>query len=305
MTDQEALKKLQWPELPLQKWEDTFVTLHRWTQIAGKIRLALAPMLNQWWQVVLYVTPRGLTTGAIPGEHVVFSIDFDLIGHEAIARTSAGKEARIDLRACSVADFYRLLLVELRSLGIAVTIWPVPVEVADRTPFYEDNRASYDPDGASALRQVLISADRTMQIFRSRFRGKASPVHFFWGAFDLAATRFSGRAAPRHPPAPNVAEYVVVEAYNEEVSSCGFWPGMGVGRAYFYAYAYPEPDGFSEVRVRPPEAYYDETLREFLLPYDAVREAKQPEQTLLDFLQSTYEAAAEFGAWDRLRLERH
>jgi hypothetical protein len=295
-----------WPSLPLDRWRDTYATLHMWTQIVGKIRLSLAPMINHWWQVTLYVTARGLTTSPIPYGTRSFQIDFDFIEHQLRIETSEGDNRTIGLAPRSVADFYDEVMTALRSLGIMPNIWTTPVEVEDRTPFEQDrHHAAYDSDCAARCWRILAQADRLLKEFRSRFTGKVSPVHFFWGAFDMAVTRFSGRRAPDHPGAPNVARFVAIEAYSQEVSSCGFWPGGGVvDYPVFYAYAYPEPEGFKEYSVQPSEAFYSHELKEFLLPYDAVRTAKSPDEALLAFLQSSYEAAATLGRWDRRALER-
>jgi hypothetical protein len=295
-----------WPSLPLNEWRDTYDTLHMWMQVIGKIRLALAPNTNHWWHTTFYVTSRGLTTSPIPHGTSTFQIDFDFIDHLLRIETSNGNEASLTLAPCSVAEFYRETMTALQSLGIIVNIWTTPVEVEDRTPFEKDHRhAAYDAEYAARCWRVMLQTDRVLKEFRSRFVGKVSPVHFFWGAFDMAVTRFSGRTAPKHPGAPNLARFVAVEAYSHEVSSCGFWPGGGpVDQPVFYAYAYPEPDGFKDYSIRPREAFYSKELREFLLPYDAVRTSHSPDQTLLAFLQSTYEAAANLGKWNRAALER-
>jgi len=295
-----------WPSLPWEAWQDTCATLHMWTQVIGKIRLGLAPMINHWWQVPLYVTSRGLTTSPIPYGSRIFQIDFDFLAHEMYIVTDTGQNRSVVLKPHSVADFYKETMDALRSLGIEVTIWTTPVEVQDRIPFEQDTKhAAYDPEYAQRLRKVLVQADRIMKKFCSGFIGKISPVHFFWGAFDLAVTRFSGRRAPEHPGVPNIARFVMVEAYSHEVSSCGFWPGAGLGMPAFYAYAYPEPDGLKEYPVQPEEAYYHADLGEFLLPYDAVRTAPSPDEKLVSFLESTYDAAAKLGKWDRASLERN
>jgi hypothetical protein len=294
-----------WPELPLAAWQDTCTTLHMMTQIVGKIRLALSPMLNHWWQVPLYVTPRGLSTSPLPYDGRIFGLEFDFLDHVLVIESSEGERRRMHLGPRPVAEFYRTLMSVLKGLGVEVSIWTTPVEVTERIPFEKDVRhRSYDPEYAWRFWQVLVQTDRVLKEFRSRFIGKASPVHFFWGAFDMAATRFSGRTAPEHPGAPNVARSVMVEAYSHEVSSCGFWPGTGLGRPAFYAYAYPELDGFREAQVSPAEAFYHDGLGEFLLYYDVVRLADDPEELLLDFFQSTYEAAADLAHWDRQALER-
>ncbi len=263
-----------WPSLAFAEWRDTCATLHLWTQVVGKIRLAQAPAVNHWWHVPLYVTCRGLTTSPMPHGARRFQIDFDFIGHRLVITASDGK-----------SDGFPL---------------------APPTPFEQDHvHAAYDRDHAERFWRILLQADRVLTIFRGRFVGKTSPVHFFWGSFDLAVTRFSGRAAPPHPGAPNVAGRVTREAYCEEVSSCGFWPGgAGMEEPVFYAYAYPTPPGFDTAVVRPETAFWSAAFGEFLLPYDAVRRALAPDETLLQFLQSTYEAAADLARWDRPRLER-
>ena len=295
-----------WPSLPLEAWRDTYATLHMWTQIIGKVRLALAPMINHWWQVTFYVTSRGLTTSPMPYGTRTLQIDFDFLDHHLRIETSDGDRRSLTLAPRSVAEFYSETMAALKSLGIAVPIWSTPVEVEDRTPFEQDDtHAAYDADYAQRFWRVLVQADRILTEFRSRFIGKVSPVHFFWGACDMAVTRFSGRTAPEHPGAPNVARFVAREAYSHEVSSCGFWPGGGaVAMPVFYAYAYPEPEGFKEYPIQPGEAFYSPVMREFMLPYDAVRTATSPDSVLLAFLQSTYEAAANLSRWERSALER-
>jgi hypothetical protein len=295
-----------WPSLLLEEWRETCATLHMWTQVAGKVRLAQAPHLNHWWQVPLYVTSRGLTTSPMPYGERTFQIDFDFIAHRLFIATSGGDSRAVELKARSVADFYREFMSELRALGLEVKIWTTPVEVENPIPFEEDEtHAAYDPEYANRFWRVLVQAERVLQRFRSRFVGKCSPVHFFWGSFDLAVTRFSGRRAPEHPGAPNIADSITREAYSHEVSSAGFWPGGGaMPEPIFYAYAYPTPEGFKDYSVRPEKAFYSPDFGEFVLPYEAVRRAGDPDRTLLDFLQSTYEAAAELARWDRASLER-
>ena len=296
----------QWPDLPLEAWKDTCATLHMWTQIVGKIRLVRTPWMNHSWHVALYVTSRGLTTSPIPGAAGTFQIDFDFIDHRLIVQTSDGGVRTVALRPRSVADFHRELFGHLSALGLDVRIHTKPNEVADAIPFERDEaHAAYDPEYAHRFWRVLVQADRVLKEFRARFVGKCSPVHFFWGSFDLAVTRFSGRRAPRHPGGvPNFPDWIAREAYSHEVSSCGFWPGGGpMPRPVFYAYAYPEPEGFPRAAVRPAGAVYDAALREFVLPYDEVRRAASPDAALLAFLESTYEAAADLGAWDRAALE--
>ena len=295
-----------WPELPLAEWKDTLATLHMWTQIVGKIRLALTPLENHWWNVPLYVTPRGLTTSAIPYGDRLFQINFDFISHLLHIETTDGSVKTFALRPCSVAEFYKEMMTALGSLGMPVTIWTTPVEVQDRTPFEEDQKhATYDAEYAQRVWRILVQSDRVLTKFRSRFIGKVSPIHFFWGAFDMAVTRFSGRPAPKHPGVPNCGLFVMQEAYSHEVSSCGFWPGGGlVDEPAFYAYAYPEPQGFKDYPIQPPKAFYHSGISEFLLPYDVVRTSNSPDEILLSFLQSTYEAAATCANWDRRALER-
>lgn len=295
-----------WPALPLAGWQDTYATLHMWTQVVGKVRLALAPPINHWWQVTLYVTPRGLTTSAMPHGTRTFAIDFDFLDHALRIVTSDGGVRAFPLRPEPVADFYAATFAALRELGLDVRIWGTPVEVEAPVPFERDHQhASYDPDAAQRFWRILVQADRVFTEFRSRFLGKVSPVHFFWGGFDLAVTRFSGRGAPKHGPVPNVADFVVQEAYSHEVSSLGFWPGGGpLPEPVFYAYASPEPPGFKEAWVEPEGAYYSQDLGEFLLPYEAVRTAASPGDALLRFAESTYAAAADLARWDRAALER-
>jgi hypothetical protein len=295
-----------WPSLKISAWQDTCATLHLWTQIVGKLRLAQMPLVNHWWQVPLYVTARGLTTSPIPYGARTFQIDFDFVDHRLVIASSDGRIAGIGLAPRSVAEFYRAVMEQLASLDIAIAIWTMPVEIPDAIPFEQDHaHASYDPEYAERFWQVLVQGQRVLERFRARFLGKASPVHFFWGSFDLAATRFSGRRAPDHPgTAPNLANWVMREAYSHEVSSCGFWPGGGGQDAAFYSYAYPQPAGFSDAIVRPGGAAWRQDLGEFVLPYDGVRQAADPDAAILDFCQSTYEAAADLAQWDRQALER-
>jgi hypothetical protein len=298
-----------WPALPYSEWADTCQTLQRWVQIVGKTRLALEPRLNHWWAVALYVSARGLTTSAMPcSRSRVLEIEFDFLAGELVLRVSDGGRRALPLVARSVAEFYDDYQGALAALDVDVHIWPVPVELPDDAlPFVEDRiHAAYDPEAARRFWRVLVQADRVLKVFRARFLGKSSPVHFFWGGFDLAATRFSGRPAPPHPGGiPHVADWVMREAYSHEVSSAGFWPGSPQApQEGFYAYAYPEPQGFRDAAVRPAGAFYHQQLGEFLLPYEAMRAAPDPAAALLDFLQSTYEAAADHGKWDRAALER-
>ena len=295
-----------WPELPTAAWRETYETLHLWTQIVGKVRLARTPWLNHSWHVALYVTARGLTTSPIPDGVRTFQIDFDLIDHVLRISTSDGARRQLALAGQSVASFYSAVMADLAELGIDVTIDEMPNELPEPIRFSQDNRhASYDPAAVRRFFQMLANADRVFKQFRTGFLGKASPVHFFWGSFDLAVTRFSGRRAPRHPGGvPHLSDEVACEAYSHEVSSAGFWPGSGaIDYPAFYSYAYPEPAGFRAAKVRPEAAFFSEALGEFILPYDAVRLAAQPDQALLEFLQSTYEAAADAAKWDRAALE--
>lgn len=303
----DVLRSDHWPSLALDAWQDTYATLHMWTQIVGKIRLVQAPFVNHSWHVTLYLTARGLTTSPIPYGARTFQIDFDFIDHRLLINTSDGAVKAMALRPRSVADFYQELLSTLRQLGLVISIQTTPNEVVDAIPFDRDQvHASYDPEYANRFWRLLLHADRVFKQFRGRFIGKCSPVHFFWGSFDLAVTRFSGRTAPEHPGGiPNCPDWVTREAYSHEVSSCGFWPGGGpLPYPLFYAYAYPEPGGFNTAPVRPGSAIYDASFREFILPYDEVRQAASPDAMLLEFLQSSYEAAAKLGKWDRTALER-
>lgn len=296
-----------WPDLPFAQWQDTCATLHMWTQIVGKIRLALEPMVNHWWQVPLYVTATGLTTSPIPYGTRSFQIDFDFCRHTLTIVTSDQRRAEFALVPMPVAEFYDRTMQILRDLGIEVKIWTMPVEVADAIPFEQDRvHKSYDADGAHRFWRILVQCDRVMKEFRAGFIGKVSPVHFFWGSFDMAVTRFSGRTAPPHPGGMlNLGDWVAVEAYSHEVSSCGFWPGNGgYGKPAFYAYAYPAPNGFADAPLRPAAARFDPNLGEFVLDYYAVRASPTPDKLLLEFFRSTYEAAADTAKWDRAALER-
>jgi hypothetical protein len=295
-----------WPSLPFDAWADTYATLHRWMQVVGKIRLARAPMLNHWWQATFYVTCRGLTTSPMPHGARSFQIEFDFIDHRLVIQTADGRREGFALAPRSVADFHGEVMSRLRSLGLETRIWTMPVEVEGPIPFEADRtHASYDPDYAARCWRILVQANRVLEAFRTRFLGKTSPVHFFWGGFDLAVTRFSGRRAPLHPGVPGLADRITREAYSHEVSSCGFWPGdAATGGPAFYTYAYPEPPGFAEARIRPGGAFYSREKGEFLLPYDAIRQASSPDDDLLAFLQDSYDAAANLGHWDRHALER-
>jgi hypothetical protein len=297
----------RWPELPYAAWKDTRETLHLWTQVVGKIRLELTPWLNHSWHVALYVTARGLTTSPIPCGLRSFQIDFDFIDHVLRVTTSDGQSREIRLRPMTVAEFYAELMAALDEVGIVVHLCTMPCEIADAIPFELDTtHAAYESDYANRFWRVLLAASEVFGRFRTGFLGKTSPVHFFWGSFDLAVTRFSGRRAPRHPGGvPHLPNAVAQEAYSHEVSSAGFWPGGGgpIDYAAFYSYAYPPPEGFAAARVKPAAAFFSKELGEFLLPYDAMRSARDPDAALLEFLQSTYEAAADLGKWDRGALE--
>ncbi len=294
---------LDWPPLPFGEWEKTCDTLHMWTQIAGKTRMALAPYENHFWNVTLYVTPRGLMTPPIPFGHGTFDAQFDFIAHELRLRTSEGREESVALFPRSVADFYQEYMTRLHSLGIEVSIHRTPDEFDDKTPFDQDqHHASYDKEHVESFRRILINTDRVFREFRGRFLGKCSPVHFFWGSFDLAVTRFSGRRATL----ANDADAMTREAYSHEVISCGFWPGdRRFRQAAFYSYTMPGPAGLDREAVSPSSAYWDTQLGEFILKYDDVRAAASPDQAILDFCQSTYEAGAKLAHWDRANLERN
>ena len=296
-----------WPKLPLSEWRDTQATLHRWLQIVGKTRLALAPSVNHWWHVTLYLTSRGLTTSPMPSGGRIVEVELDFVDHNLLVRTGEGATRAMALMPRTVADFYREYVALLDTLGIRPRLRPIPAEMGDTLPFPEDHQhRSYDPEYAARCWKALTQAGRVLEQFRGRFLGKCSPVHFFWGGFDLACTRFSGRPAPPHPGGvPNLPDWITREAYSHEVSSAGWWPGdFRFPEPAFYSYMYPEPSGFADARVRPAEAYYHPELREFVLPYEAIRTAQRPDDLLLQFFQSTYEAGAGLGDWDRRALER-
>lgn len=292
----------EWPSLPLEEWKDTCATLHMWTQIVGKIRLAQTPLVNHWWNVPLYVSARGLTTSAMPYADKFFEMEFDLIDHKLAINSSRGTSATVALEPKSVATFYKETMEALHYLDLEVPIWKMPVEVPDPIPFDQDEQhASYDPDYVTRCWQLLRSSERVMQDFRSRFIGKCSPVHFFWGSFDLAVTRFSGRPAPPRPG----ADVITREAYSHEVISHGWWPGHGpLGKPAYYSYTAPAPEGLDTAPLKPEQAFYSKDLSEYVLLYDDVRTAADPEGALMDFLQSTYEAGANLAKWDRAALER-
>ena len=299
----------RWPALPLAEWQDTYQTLHLWTQIVGKVRMCQTPWLNHSWGATLYVAPRGLTTGIVPHDAGAFQVDLDFVDHALVITPDAGEVRAFALEPRSVADFYGELMELLAAMGYPARIVAVPNEVEEAIPFAEDTRhAAYDADAAYRFGRILAAVHPILLRFRSRFLGKASPVHFFWGAFDLAASRFSGRTAPPHPGGmPHLPDAIAREAYSHEVSSAGFWPGIPggpVAEPSFYSYIYPAPEGFDAATIAPDAAYWSGDLGEWLLPYDAVRTAADPEAALLAFLESTYEAAANLAGWDRAALER-
>src|SRR5438067_1784068 len=308
MTEQNMRTEIEtyWPALPFPEWKETAETLHMWTQIIGKLRLTLSPWTNHSWHVTLYVNSRGLTTSPIPCGARTFEIQFDFIDHQLRIETSDGERRMIELKSRSVADFYRTVMKNLDELHLPVSINKVPNEIENPIPLYQyEEHRSYDREYASRFWRVLVQSDRVFKKFRSRFCGKCSPVHFFWGSFDLAVTRFSGRTAPPHPGGvPHLPDEITREAYSQEVSSLGFWPGNAAAPTpLFYSYAYPEPPGFGQAKIQPAAAFYEVKLREFILPYDAVRTAEKPDEVLLDFAQSAYDAASKLGKWDRDALE--
>jgi Family of unknown function (DUF5996) len=290
------------PPLPFDSWKDTLASLHMWAQIVGKVRLKLCPLVNHWWNVPFYITARGMTTSAMPYQQRDIEVEFDFIEHKLAIETSDGRVATVALVPQSVAEFYEKFMAVLGELGVSVHIWTKPCEIPNPIPFEQDHaHATYDPEAAHKFWQMLVWVDQIFKEFRGSFQGKGSPVHFFWGSFDLAVTRFSGRVAPERPGADSITR----EAYSHEVSSAGFWPGGGdIKGPAFYSYAAPEPPGFAEQGVRPQAAFYHRQLKEFLLMYDDIRAAASPKAALMEFLQSTYDAAADLGKWDRKALER-
>ncbi|MEO8630797.1 MAG: DUF5996 family protein [Betaproteobacteria bacterium] len=296
-----------WPELPLAAWRDTYATLHLWTQIVGKFRVAQTRWVNHAWHATLYVTARGLTTSPISYGERSFQIDFDFMNHRLNISSADGGAAGFALEPQSVAMFYQRVMDQLRTLDIDVRIYAKPNEIPDAIPFEQDTtHRAYDPEYANRFWRILVQSDRVLKRFRARFIGKCSPVHYFWGAADLAVTRFSGRLAPPHPGGiPNLPDWITREAYSHEVSSCGFWPGGGaIDFPAFYSYAYPAPEGFADAQIKPAQAFFSKDFGEFVLPYDVVRTSASPDDTLLDFLQTTYEAAANLAHWDREALEQ-
>jgi hypothetical protein len=293
-----------WPALPQGNWSGTCATLQLWMQIVGKVRLALMPPINHCWGVTLYPTIRGVTTSPMPYGNRAVQIDFDFVDHVLLVETSAGDRRTIPLKPMTVAEFYRQLMAALESLGTPVRIWPVPVEIADPIHFEQDDvHKEYDAEYVQRFWRILLETTRVFTIFRARFHGKVSPIHLFWGALDLACTRFSGRTAPEHASMPGLADRVTRDAYSHEVSSCGFWPGMPGVEPLFYSYAYPEPPGYREYSIAPAQARFDANFGEFVLPYDEMRNSANPDTALLKFLQSTYEAAANCANWDRAALD--
>ena len=296
-----------WPLLPAPEiWEETLTTVHMWTQIVGKIRLELSPWINHSWGSVLYIYSKGLTTSPIPYKDFDFQIDLNFTDHKLEIITTKGDGRHFDLEPMSVAFFYSKIMKLLQEMGIEVSIFAHPVEVEEAIPFEENNiHASYDDKAIHKFWLALVHTNQVFTKFRADFIGKSSPSHFFWGAFDLAVTRFSGRTAPKHPGGvPNCADWVMEEAYSHELSSAGFWAGTGLGEPAFYSYAYPAPDGYAQADIKPDGAYYHNELGEYILPYSVVQASDNPDSTLLDFLQTTYEAAADLGNWDRYALEK-
>jgi len=297
-----AIQSDPWPALPLEEWEPTRATLHMWTQIVGKVRLAQTPLVNHWWNVPLYISARGLTTSAMPYGSTTFEMEFDFIDHVLTIKCSDGASRTVLLRPKSVAVFYQETMAALDDLGMPVHIWKMPVEIPDPIPFDQDHKHdSYDAEYANRFWQLIRHAERVMQEFRARFIGKSSPVHFFWGSFDLAVTRFSGRPAPARPDADPITR----EAYSHEVISHGWWPGNGpLGKPAFYSYTAPAPEGLAQATIRPPEAFYSNEMVEFIMLYDDVRNSSNPDKSLMEFLESTYEAGANLAKWPRAELER-
>jgi hypothetical protein len=293
-----------WLALPIAAWSDSCATLQLWTQIVGKVRLALMPPINHSWQVTLYPTVRGLTTGIMPYGSRTLQIDFDFFDHQLLVQTSDGARTTVPLHNMTTADFYAKVMAALDALGTPVKIWPVPSEIAQPIPFDHDTtHHSYDPEYVQRFWRILLQTTRVFTIFRARFTGKVSPIHLFWGALDLACTRFSGRPAPEHPSMPGLPDRITRDAYSHEVSSCGFWPGAPGIEPMFYSYAYPEPPGYRQSPIAPAPASFSEQFGEFTLPYEALRQSPNPDAALLEFLQTTYEAAADCAKWDRPALE--
>ncbi|HEX4758581.1 MAG TPA: DUF5996 family protein [Terracidiphilus sp.] len=304
MVPPDSLPSQVWPPLPQDKWSGTGATLQLWMQMVGKVRLALMPPINHCWGVTLYPTVRGVTTSPMPYGTRTLQIDFDFVDHLLVLEASEGARRTIPLKPMTVAEFYRQFKAALESLGTPVKIWPVPVEIADPIPFEKDDvHKDYDAEYAQRFWRILVQTTRVFTIFRARFRGKVSPIHLFWGALDLACTRFSGRTAPEHASMPGLADSITRDAYSHEVCSCGFWPGMPGVEPLFYSYAYPEPPGYREYFIAPAAGHFDTNFGEFVLPYEEMRGSADPDAALLEFLQSTYEAAANLAHWDRAGLD--
>jgi hypothetical protein len=294
-----------WPSLPLDEWQETYQALHLWTQIIGKIKLKLTPKVNHWWNIALHLYSNGLTTDLIHYPNGCFQIDFDFVKHIMYIRIENGRTESIELKTRSVADFYKETMSKLKALGIEVKIWTQPVEMEYNVHFDKDNTIrEYKAEYVERFWKILLETDSVMKQFRSHFMGKVSPVNFFWGSFDMAITFFSGRTAPEHPGSPNVGKQVMVEAYNRELCSFGFWPGLGLGEPAYYAYAYPEPAGYSDWNIKPEGAYYHKDIKEFIMPYKAVRSSANSSKTLYTFMQSTFDAASTLAKWDESLVER-
>ena len=294
------IKKDVWPELPLNQWEETYSTVHLWTQVIGKIKLEFSEFINHWWNVTFFPTTSGLSTGIIPYKNTTFEMEFNFLNHHLVIKMDNGKKELIKLQSGTISEFYEEVKEKLKTLGIKIHIWTVPVEIDDRLPFDKDHRPRvYDPEFAQRYWKALVQVNKVMKLFRSGFTGKASPVQFFWGSLDIAVTFFSGKPAPEHPGAPNIGRKVMVESYNSELASFGFWAGKGIGEAAFYAYAYPEPENYKDFTIEPSAAYYNDTFREFILPYSAVKNSDYPEREILDFYRSAFKTAVELSNWDR------
>lgn len=294
------IQKTVWPDLPLKQWEETYSTVHLWTQVVGKIKLEFSEFMNHWWNVTFFPTTSGLSTGIIPYKNTSFEMEFNFLNHHLVIKMDDGQKELIPLQSGTISEFYEEVKSRLKSLGVHIHIWTVPVEIDDRVPFDKDHRPRvYDPEYAQRYWKALVQVNKVMKLFRSGFTGKASPVQFFWGSLDIAVTFFSGKLAPEHPGAPNVGRKVMVESYNAELASFGFWGGKGIGEAAFYAYAYPEPEDYKRFAIEPMAAYYNDTFKEFILPYSAVKNSDNPERDILVFYRSAFKAAVELSNWDR------
>ena len=293
------MKNNKWPDLPLSSWEDTHDLLHLLSQIVGKIKLQFVPFKNHWWNISFHNSVRGLSTGIIPCGEQCFEMDFDMVDHKINIRHDNGQADSVELKSGTLSSYYDSICGTLKKSGIAVNLWPVPVEMEYRTPFNKDDLfRKYDPDSVQKFRDILVKVTKVMERFRGCFTGKASPVHFFWGAFDMAVTFFSGMPAPEHPGVPNVGKHVMKEAYNAQLTSFGFWPGKGLGEPAFYSYTYPQPDGYKDYGIEPAQAYYHEELGEYVLPYREVADSENPEETLFSFFRSAYKAAEKLENWN-------